>query len=703
MGDNVHTRLLKAIRQVEQGDMRVWQGRRDLLWLRYLWATRENDYNRARVPSLTGVAARESLAYTRRTLEHLDRILGDWQTEERDTAARALCWAETAKGGMPRERAAWAERGISLVDHAEGSAALYLESLAAPPDAREGAVSLLIRLHGALGQYLQGEVSPESGTFPLASPRRREELKRLCDAQGYPFRRFCRELALVSACVLAGVDPALAERHRQSLAAVAAGELLEPLSPAQRALRLCGGEGPVVLSPRAEGLLAARDLWYADGVLRAMGPLRGPALLDALAASLPEEETTAPAAPPRDFPGWRPGPMLSLKSLQDRLYFYRDGERRTDHCILAMAERAIQGGRLAPTGHIAFALSRSGWEIALDTALTPIGEAIDQFYQALVLSDITHDKAILAVFDQLGYRPDIFARPGNQDRYLQDMNAAAGDKARLLAFIRDGDRVLDVGPGGGVMMELVSGAFPRCALAGADISAEVCRRLRSRVEAEGLPWQIIHAGFLDLRREETGRFDVILFCSIIHEIFSYGEYQGQRFNKAVIPRILETAAELLEPGGRIVIRDGVADDDNSPVELLFLDQELEVLARDYLDQFRGFPLEATGPEETGSPHRYRMPKNSAMELLYTITWGKEALPYEVEEWYGYYAEKEWRALADRLSAPGGPGLRLRQFTKYLQPGYVQHLEGKVVLTAPDGSPLPFPNSNMVAVFQKEDR
>ena len=98
-----------------------------------------------------------------------------------------------------------------------------------------------------------------------------------------------------------------------------------------------------------------------------------------------------------------------------------------------------------------------------------------------------------------------------------------------------------------------------------------------------------------------------------------------------------------------------------------------------------------------------MPKNSAMELLYTITWGKEALPYEVEEWYGYYAEKEWRALADRLSAPGGPGLRLRQFTQYLQPGYVQHLEGKVVLTAPDGSPLPFPNSNMVAVFQKEDR
>lgn len=246
MGDNVHTRLLKAIRQVEQGDMRVWQGRRDLLWLRYLWATRENDYNRARVPSLAGVAARESLAYTRRTLEHLDRIPGDWQTEERDTAARALCWAETAKGGMPRERAAWAEQGISLVDHAEGSAALYLESLAAPPDPREGAVSLLIRLHGALGQYLQGEVSPESGTFPLASPRRREELKRLCDAQGYPFRRFCRELALVSACVLAGVDPALAERHRQSLAAVAAGELLEPLSPAQRALRLCGGEGPEI-------------------------------------------------------------------------------------------------------------------------------------------------------------------------------------------------------------------------------------------------------------------------------------------------------------------------------------------------------------------------------------------------------------------------------------------------------------------------
>lgn len=692
---------LDAIRRVLAGEMTLWKGRPDLLWLRYLWATRENDYNRARYLRLDQVNGRESLAYTQRTLEALAAAPGDWTGEERDAAALVLCWSECSKGGMPREREAWSNQGISLVDHAAVSAKLYLQSLPAPPGPEEAAVSVLIRMHGAAGQYLQGEISPESGTFPFASPQERTLLERLCRDAGYPFPRFCRILALVSRCVLAGVSPHLAEQHVGAISAIAKGELLPPLSPEERALRLCGGKGPLILSPGAKALLQSRDLWYADGVLRAMGPIRGGVFLDALAASLPPE---TPAGD-RSFPaltGWRPGRMLSLKSLQDRLYFYSCvppaiGERRTDYCVLAMAERAGQTGRLLPTDHLVFSLvpSRDGEEIALETALTPIGEAIDRFYQTLVEADITHNQAILAVFDRLGYRPDIFARVGNEDQYLGDMNSAADDKRRLLAFLRDGDRVLDVGPGGGVLLDLIAQQYPNCLLAGADVSAEVCLRLSQRVKAEGLPWQVIHADFLDLRREETGRFDVILFCSIIHEIFSYGEYQGRRFNKAVIPKILETAAELLEPGGRIVIRDGVASEENPMVTVGFLDEELEDLARDYLRQFRGFPLEAQTPEETGQAHLYRMPKNSAMELLYTVTWGREALPFEVEEWYGYYTRADWEALEKQL-----PGLALRYYSQYLQPGYPEHLAGRVELTGEDGEALPFPDSNMIVVFEK---
>lgn len=703
MRGNGCRQALSHIRQALAGDMSVWKGRPDLLWLRYLYATRQNDYNRARYTHLSQVDSRESLRYTRRTLEHLCSAAGNWSGEERDTAALVLCWAEAAKGGMPRERETWLEQGISLVDHGEGSAALYRRSLGRSPAGEEGAVSLLIRLHGALGQYLQGEISPESGTLPFTSPEGLAELKDICRRDGYPFSRFCRVLALVSECVLAGVSPRLAKQHRAALDTLAAGHLLPALSPAQRAERLCGG--PVILSPLAENLLRRRDLWYADGVLRAMGPLRGPAFLDALAASL------APAAPPSrspagTFPDWQPGAMLSLKSLQDRLYFYAagpsGGERRTDHCVLAMAERAMETGRFAPTDHLAFSLSPTGTEIALCTSLTPIGEAIDQFYQALVMSDITHNRAILAVFDQLGYRPDIFARVGNEDQYLAHMNSAADDKRRLLEFIRDGDRVLDVGPGGGVLLELIGRERPRCALAGADVSAEVCLRLRQRAEAEGLPWQVIHSDFLALDPEETGRFNAIVFCSIIHEIFSYTPYRGRRFNKAVIPKILEAAFALLAPGGRVIIRDGVAADQNPPVLLEFLDGELEALAQDYLRQFRGFPLRTQTPEETGLPHRYRMPQNSMMELLYTVTWGRESLPFEVEEWYGYYSEADWRALAESLAVPGGPGLRLVYFAQYLQPGYVEHLAGRVRITGEDGRPLSFPNSNMVAVFQKEE-
>ena len=181
---------LDAIRRVLAGEMTLWKGRPDLLWLRYLWATRENDYNRARYLRLDQVNGRESLAYTQRTLEALAAAPGDWTGEERDAAALVLCWSECSKGGMPREREAWSNQGISLVDHAAVSAKLYLQSLPAPPGPEEAAVSVLIRMHGAAGQYLQGEISPESGTFPFASPRERTLLELLCRDAGYPFPRF---------------------------------------------------------------------------------------------------------------------------------------------------------------------------------------------------------------------------------------------------------------------------------------------------------------------------------------------------------------------------------------------------------------------------------------------------------------------------------------------------------------------------------
>ena len=75
---------LEAIRQTVGGNMTLWKGRPELLWLRYLWATREKDYNRARYSRLDQAEVRETLAYTRHTLEALVAAPGDWTPEERD-------------------------------------------------------------------------------------------------------------------------------------------------------------------------------------------------------------------------------------------------------------------------------------------------------------------------------------------------------------------------------------------------------------------------------------------------------------------------------------------------------------------------------------------------------------------------------------------------------------------------------------------
>lgn len=291
------------------------------------------------------------------------------------------------------------------------------------------------------------------------------------------------------------------------------------------------------------------------------------------------------------------------------------------------------------------------------------------------------------------------ANKTNPSLYYTRMDASKDDKRKMLAFIQDGDSVLDVGAGSGVVGNMILGAFPNACVTAIDSSDTAVERLLPVSAKYPGRMQVKQTEFLPIEKQ---KYDAVVFCSVLHEIFSYTEYEGRKFNLAIIEDTIKKAADMLNPGGRIIIRDGVAPSSNRKVMLRYLNEETRRLAERYEREFRGFDL--------GILHTQYgdiMPRRSAMELMYTITWGETSFDREVQEWYGYYSLEDWKALTLKLTTMG---LRLTHIEKYLQQGYADNLAEKIELTSPpkatnDGGirvgKASFPASNCLIVFEKD--
>ncbi|WP_394969856.1 methyltransferase domain-containing protein [Candidatus Allofournierella merdipullorum] len=287
------------------------------------------------------------------------------------------------------------------------------------------------------------------------------------------------------------------------------------------------------------------------------------------------------------------------------------------------------------------------------------------------------------------------------DRYYTRMEAAGDDKLKIAQFINADDTILDVGAGGGALSELLLEKFPNIHITALDSSDTAVSRLKALAERYPGRLEVIQTDFF--RYEPDVQFDDVVFCSSLHEIFSYTECNGKRFDKDVITFALDHAASMLkENKGKIIIRDGVAARYNPKVLVKYRDPDTKKLAARYEAEFKGFPLNILHTTSGDI-----MPYNSMMELLYTITWGEESFPREVQEWYGYFTLNDWEREEPWLSVKHK--LFLSHVEKYLQPGYKEHLKDKVLVqSAPrpdwDGKvcskPIEFPASNCLVVFER---
>src|SRR5262249_32222563 len=148
--------------------------------------------------------------------------------------------------------------------------------------------------------------------------------------------------------------------------------------------------------------------------------------------------------------------------------------------------------------------------------------------------------------DLYGLRKDDFDRVSNEAGYLASMNAARTDKQRMLDFVRPG-RIVEIGPGGGVVLDLLEARFAGSEIIGVDLSKEVVAALEARARGERHGWKVVLGAAAALPEVVApGSVDTVVFCSILHEVYSYAT---SRFSMDAVQGAIRAAFTALRPGG----------------------------------------------------------------------------------------------------------------------------------------------------------
>ena len=312
-------------------------------------------------------------------------------------------------------------------------------------------------------------------------------------------------------------------------------------------------------------------------------------------------------------------------------------------------------------------------------------------------STVSFHSALKMLCDLYHLRKDDFDRLANEAQYLVSMNAARNDKARMLQFLKPG-KIVEVGPGGGVVLDLLESHFPDSEIIGLDASHQVVVALEQRKKQQNNKWKIIEGNAFEFSKyfEKESLTDIV-FCSILHEIYSYIETEdGSRFHLESVQKMLQSAFDALAPGGRILIRDGIMPE-HKPQHLTFIAEDARPFFDAFCREFKGRKIDYQEVNE----NTVLLDSADAMEFMYTYTWGPDSFPYEVREQYGVmtyqdYCESILSWLGDRaklIELPESEAL-------VLQPGYVTALKDKVRISDVMGNPLPYPPSNAIIVVEK---
>ncbi len=638
-----------------------------------------------------------------------------------------LLFSDVAKGGTPAQRASWLRRlGVDGTVHNEDSA-MILEDvirrvLNKAPLSEDGRwserVQTLCAASGLCGMRLRGEVGRDA-LAPLHRVLRREP-----DGGARLGRVWSLVNAAETSAVRAGLwTPALAQAFADEETGILAAPTAIALGPCSLAERLARVRGGALLARESyetvqaaltalgeqraslEHRLSYCRLWYAEAALGALsleGALR---LLVHLAGA-------AVAAGVDVSRPWHLDLLGVVPALRDDVGGPRNYPVRLLEALLSSTSlEELARGRLATgprgTGALASLPTTKGGEGAIAARL-----AFDPEAQALLTLLAAYERrgsaefhrTLKALCDLYALRKDDFDRVANEASYLATMNAARSDKSRMLDFVVPG-LVVEVGPGGGVVLDLLAERFHQGRIVGLDASQAVVEAHAARIASSPTRWEMIHGDAFELPAVfGEGEITTVIFCSVLHEIFSYvpwGE-PPKRFQLGSVEALVRAAFRALAPGGRIIVRDGIAPaDEPRVIELRDATWREGLLLFAKTFEARQVPLEEL-PDG-----RFRLGQRDLYEFLTTFTWGPAAFPYEIREQRGVLPRAELVELLLAACEGAEPGAGAREvpvpddLASYLQPGYPANIEPHVaIFDAKGATRVPMPDVQGVVVIER---
>ncbi len=697
-GSSCETPALKsltAIERIKKGDLQVLKNEK---WLKFLALTSEPNVNFERLSSLEELKNNYVLGYVEKTLRALATLkLSEYQIY---IVEETLKWSEVAKSGLIHQRNHWIKKGYNLFAHNIGSAEIYLEEASEPNPEIKRIVHRLILTHGLIGQYIRGEV-PLSDNKPLyglveEGKISAAELKEILKALNY--------------CIVTAVDEGIWREISKS-----AGEIIELVVDGQfdkqyelkdrmrrlRAASIKNGENfeaeyvKNLSDPRVIGemskLLDAADLWYVEA---ALFDFSFEEFIKVFLLILQEVNLSKVK-------------HISFEWLMKAIYYQHEGKKRIniykkriiEKYLSEMTVQDILEGCCKENLHVAHEVvfhDNLDDTVFFTFRFSAAGSKLIEFCVEAEKSDVLYESAIILLFDLFGLRKDKYDRFYEEEKYLATMNQTIDYKKIILDYI-NGNSIIDIGPGGGALMDLIEERFPEKKVLGADIAQNVLDSLKKKKQLENRKWDVLYGDALNLDQYiEKGSVDTVIFCSILHELFSYIEYNGRKFNHDTLAAAFKSVFKVLPAGGRIIIRDGIMTEPTDEKRIIrFLSEEGMQFLERYVKDFKGREIEYT----VVGQNEVMMPVNDAMEFLYTYTWGEKSYVHEVNEQFGYFTPSGYKAF---IASVLDSNARIVEFRHFLQEGYTIALSQKIEFFDEKRNPTRLPDSTCIVVIEKTE-
>lgn len=649
-------------------------------WLKYLTNTKEKNYNLEHVNKVKDINNHLVYEYINRCLDILEHKKVN--KEVYYYVSETLKWSDVAKTGGKEERKKWIHNHFDLFAHNVGSSQIYVMD----NKNYDEVVRVLIRTHGLIGQYIRGEVSLSSNF----------ELYELIEKKLIDKNTLKEVLIVLNECIIRGVSDSLYERIEKEVINVinliinnqfdkqyTVKERMHKLNP-----NITKDEekyfDDATIVDELNKVFNRFDLWYFESALGSFSLLEQIKILFII-----DKLTSSNIS------------YITFELVMKNFYIdYNDSKviniykkRIVEATLSEMTIEDILNGKIIENPHIKFVVKRRKQSLAFDFVFSKVASKLIEFCEVAYTSNSIYNKAVYLLYDLLGFRKDEYDRFYNEIDYLKTMNSSVNGKKIILNYLV-GKNILDVGPGGGVLMDLIEETNPKYNVYGIDLASNVIEELSRKKIKEKRHWHLIQGDALNINEYfKKGSIDTIIYSSIIHELFSYIEYNGKKYNIDTVIKTLKSAYDIIPKGGRIIIRDGIKTEPEDEYRIVEFNNISDIkILDDYCHDFKGRHIKY----EKLSKNKVKMLVNDAMEFLYTYTWGEEAYALEVQEQFGYLTPSAYVKLIEENLKDS----KIVECRSFLQKGYERNLLNKITIYDESGNITKLPNSTCIIVIEK---